>query len=334
MGKVLTLGEILLRLSTSTDTRLSEANQLQVHYGGAEANVAISLANYNHEVSFASKVPDTTLGLAAKRHLQRYGVGTTLLRVGGDKLGCYYLEQGIGQRASTVLYDRAHSSFAAMKELDWLWDDLFDGVELFHVSGITPAVSDQWANGTLQIMSEAKRRKIKVSFDINYRANMWSRDKAKEVLAALLPLVDYCSAGKWDAVHFMGIEEKCNKTQDIAPYYQQMQDRYPNIKCFYSTIRQIQSTSHHALTGTIWKEGQLYTSHTYQINPIVDRVGGGDAFAAGVLHGLLTEKDMTYTVAFATAAAVLKHTIHGDCNPFLIREVESFMNNKNHEISR
>lgn len=325
MGKVLTLGEMMLRLSTNMGIRLSEAAQLQVHYGGAEANVAISLANYNHEVSFASKVPNNALGFAAKRHLQRFGVHTHFLHFGGDRLGSYYLENGVGERAPVVWYDRAHSSFAQMKDLDWSMDDLFEDVSLFHVSGITPAISDRWPFMTQRLMREAKKRNVKVSFDINYRAKMWSYNKAREVLAELLPFVDYCSAGKLDAIHLMGIEEK---GENLCYYYDQMKERYPNIQLFYATVREVESASHQTLLGTIWKEGRMYTSEKNVLSPIVDRVGGGDAFAAGVLHGLLTQKDLNFTVSFAVAAASLKHTIHGDCNPFSIEEVETFMNHK------
>jgi 2-dehydro-3-deoxygluconokinase len=334
MSRVLTLGEIMLRLSTNSDTRLCNSKQLQVHYGGAEANVAISLANYNHSVSFASKVPNHALGFAAKSHLQCFGVQTHLLLLGGDRLGCYYLENGIGERASSVLYDRANSSFANMDVSDWSMEDLFDDVELFHISGITPAISNSWAIMTQKLMSEAKKRKVKVSFDINYRSKMWSSHKAREVLSTLLPYVDYCSAGKLDAIHLIGIEVKKNNEDDLIYYYEQMKERYPNITLFYSTIRQVESASHHTLVGTIWREGTLYSSRKHVLNPIVDRVGGGDAFAAGILHGLLTKKSMDYTISFATAASALKHTIKGDCNQFSTEEIEVFMNQEGQKILR
>lgn len=331
MGSVLTLGEIMLRLSTGTDTRLSESKQFQVHYGGGEANVAISLANYTHNVSFASKVPENALGLAAKRHMQHYGVSTDLLLFGGSRLGCYFLENGVGERTSSVIYDRANSSFSEMDTLEWELDSLFDNVEVLHVSGITPALSNSWAMLTQQLMKEAKRRKVKISFDINYRAKLWSHSQAKKVLSTLLPFVDYCSAGKLDAIHLLGIEENGN---DLPYYYEEMSKLYPNIEVFYSTLREIKSTSTNTLAGTIWKKGELYTSKKHLITPIVDRVGGGDAFSAGVLHGILTKRDFDYTVSFATAASALKHTIYGDCNQFSIEEIEEFMNRTDQRIMR
>ncbi|SMQ68622.1 2-dehydro-3-deoxygluconokinase [Bacillus sp. OV166] len=334
MSKILTLGEIMLRLSTSKDTRLSESKQFQVHYGGGEANVAISLANYNHFVSFASRVPKNSLGQAVKKHLQHFGVSTHLLLFGGNRLGSYFLEDGVGERASSVIYDRANSSFAEMDMLEWSMDELFDNVELFHVSGITPALSSSWAMLTEKLMREAKKRNVKISFDINYRARLWSYTEAKKVLSTLLPLVDYCSAGKLDAIHLFGIKEKSINTDNASYYYEQMSELYPNIEVFYSTLREIKSTSDNSLVGTIWNKGILYTSKKHYISPIIDRVGGGDAFSAGVLHGLLTKKDYDYTVSFATAASALKHTVYGDCNQFSIEEIEEFMNRKNQRIIR
>lgn len=327
----MTLGEIMLRLSTGTDTRLNESKQFQVHYGGCEANVAISLANYNHNVSFASKVPDHAMGLAVKRHMQHYGVSTDSLLFGGSRLGCYFLETGVGERPSSVIYDRANSSFSEMDTFEWDMDAFFNNVELLHVSGITPALSNRWAILTQQLMKEAKRRKVKISFDINYRAKLWSHSNAKRVLSTLLPLVDYCSAGKLDAIHLLDIEEAGS---DLTYYYEEMSKLYPNIELFYSTLREIHSSSYNTLIGTVWNKGHLYTSKKHTITPIIDRVGGGDAFSAGVLHGLLTKQDYEYTVSFATAASAMKHTIYGDCNQFSIEEIEEFMNRTDQRIMR
>jgi 2-dehydro-3-deoxygluconokinase len=163
---------------------------------------------------------------------------------------------------------------------------------------------------------------------------MWSHHKAREVLSTLLPFVDYCSAGKLDAIHLIGIEEKSNNQDDLIYYYEKMKEHYPDIKLFYSTMRQVESASHHTLIGTIWSEGMLYSSRKHIMNPIVDRVGGGDAFAAGILHGLLTKKNMDYTVTFATAASALKHTINEDCNQFSMKEIEAFMNQEEKKILR
>lgn len=334
MGRVLTLGEVMLRLSTTKHTRLSECRQFQVNYGGSEANVAVSLSNFNHSVSFASKIPNNALGIAAKKHFQHFGVVIDNLLFGGSRLGCYFLEDGIGQRTSSVIYDRSGSSFAEMNTLEWSMDNLFNNVDLLHISGITPAISNDWTMLTLQLMEEAKRREVKISFDFNYRAKLWSYSEAKKALKILLPLVDYCSAGKLDAIHLLDIEENKKNPDDIRYYYEKFSELYPNIKLFYSTLREIKSTTSNSLTGFIWNDGILYTSKKHDIMPIVDRVGGGDAFSAGVVHGLLTEKDFDYTVSFATAASALKHTIYGDCNQFSVQEIEEFMNRTNQRIMR
>ncbi|TPV46630.1 sugar kinase [Bacillus dicomae] len=334
MGRIITLGEIMLRLSTNEGTRITEANSFKAHYGGSEANVAINLANFNHQVSFASKVPSNLLGKAVQQHLQNYGVDTSNLLKGGLRLGTYYLERGTGKRASLVLYDRAYSSFAQMKNVEWNIDDLFKNVSLFHVSGISLALSDSMTDLILGLIKEAKKRQIKVSFDINYRSNLWNYERASKTLNKILPYVDYCSAGKKDALYLIGIPENKTQQSDLEYYYEQMHNKYPNIEVLYSTLRDVHSASSNDLQGTLWKNHFLYTSKVYHINPIVDRVGGGDAFVAGILHGLLEEKDPDYTVSFATAASSLKHTIHGDCNQFSILEVEEFMRNESGNIVR
>lgn len=334
MGRILTLGEIMLRLSTNEGTRITEANSFKAHYGGSEANVAINLANFNHQVSFASKVPSNLLGRAVQQHLQNYGVDTSNLLKGGLRLGTYYLERGTGKRASLVLYDRTYSSFAQMKNVEWNIDDLFKNVSLFHVSGISLALSDSMTDLILGLIKEAKKRQIRVSFDINYRSNLWNYERASKTLNKILPYVDYCSAGKKDAIYLIGIPENKTQQSDLEYYYEQMHNKYPNIEVFYSTLRDVHSASSNDLQGTLWKNHLLYTSKVYHINPIVDRVGGGDAFVSGILHGLLEEKDPNYTVSFATAASSLKHTIHGDCNQFSILEVEEFMRNESGNIVR
>lgn len=334
MGRILTLGEIMLRLSTNEGTRITEANSFKAHYGGSEANVAINLANFNHQVSFASKVPSNLLGKAVQQHLQNYGVDTSNLLKGGLRLGTYYLERGTGKRASLVLYDRTYSSFAQMKNVEWNIDDLFKNVSLFHVSGISLALSDSMTDLILGLIKEAKKRQIKVSFDINYRSNLWNYERASKTLNKILPYVDYCSAGTKDALYLIGIPENKTQQSDLEYYYEQMHNKYPNIEVLYSTLRDVHSASSNDLQGTLWKNHFLYTSKVYHINPIVDRIGGGDAFVAGILHGLLEEKDPDYTVSFATAASSLKHTIHGDCNQFSILEVEEFMRNESGNIVR
>lgn len=331
MAKVLTLGEIMLRLST-VESRLAETSEMQAHYGGGEANVAISLANFGHQAYFASKVPDNALGLAVKRHLNRFGVHTDYLLFGGQRLGIYFLEQGVGIKAANVVYDRAYSSFSQMKENEWERLDLFAGVDLFHLSGITPALSPAWVELLIKLMQEAKSRKVKISFDINFRGKLWSQAQASVALKQILPYVDYLSAGKLDAQYLLGIEN----TQDLSleQCYQEMQKLYPNVQVIYSTNRTILSAKHNQLQGTIYAQNQYYESEVIDIPDIIDRVGGGDAYSAGILHGLLSGYSAQETVNFATAASALKHMVYGDCNQFTLEEVQAYLKNGSSKINR
>lgn len=331
MAKVLTLGEIMLRLST-VESRLAETSEMQAHYGGGEANVAISLANFGHQAYFASKVPDNALGLAVKRHLNRFGVHTDYLLFGGQRLGIYFLEQGVGIKAANVVYDRAYSSFSQMKENEWERLDLFAGVDLFHLSGITPALSPAWVELLIKLMQEAKSRKVKISFDINFRGKLWSQAQASVDLKQILPYVDYLSAGKLDAQYLLGIEN----AQDLSleQCYQEIKKRYPNIQVIYSTNRTILSAKHNQLQGTIYSQNQYYKSEVIDIPDIIDRVGGGDAYSAGILHGLLSGYSAQEIVNFATAASALKHMVYGDCNQFTLEEVQAYLKNGSSKINR
>jgi 2-dehydro-3-deoxygluconokinase len=334
MSRILTFGEIMLRLSTPTGTHFSNVSSFQAHYGGAEANVAVNLANFEHDVAFASKVPDNALGLAVKRHLQKYGVKTKELLFGGNRLGTYYLDSGVGERSSAVIYDRANSSFASIQEMEWDYDQLFENVDILHLSGITPALSEKLAEITLNLVKEAKKRDIKISFDINFRSKLWNHDQASKALVKILPYVDYCSAGKMDAIYLLGIAENQSSQDDTDYYYEKMHEKFSNIEVFYSTKREVYSATSNSLQGTLWKDGKTYVSKVHKLEPIIDRVGGGDAFSAGILHGLLTNADLNYTVSFATAYSSLKHTVFGDCNPFTVKEVENLMENGTAKINR
>ncbi|MGX7264757.1 sugar kinase [Enterococcus crotali] len=326
MGKVVTLGEIMLRFSTQSGNRLVQSDSLQAHYGGGEANVGISLANYGHEVIFASKVPDTALGEAVRKHLRSYQVDTRYLLTGGKRLGTYYLETGIGERAASVIYDRAGSSFAEMEGLEWDLATLFNDVDIFHISGITPALSKAWQTMTLELIKQARKFGCKVSFDINYRSKLWTQKEAGETIRQLLPYVDYCSAGKLDAVNLLEITKGSgDEERELAFYYEQMQNQFPNIQLFYSTKRIVYSASNNQLIGTIWQDDHYYESEIHEISPIIDRVGAGDAFAGGILHGVLEKMNPQAMVDFATAAAALKHTVYGDCNQFSKEEVADFL---------
>lgn len=332
MGKVVTLGEIMLRLSTESGIKLEQARNLDLHYGGSEANVAISLANYGHQVKFASKIPQNPIGEAVKRHLLCYKINTEDIVVGGPRLGTYYVETGVGERSAKVTYDRKGSSFAEMSELEWDLDELFHGIDVFHISGITPALSEKWQTLTLELIKIAKSKGCKISFDINYRKNLWNQQEASIVYKRILPYVDYCSAGKLDAIHFF--DSKPTEGKLLVDYYQDIKKSFPSIEVLYSTDRHVKSASENTLKGTIWTESGYFESKIHQINPIIDRVGGGDAFAGGVLHGLLSRLTEQETIDFATAASALKHTVYGDCSQFNELEVKEFLTTGSGKIIR
>lgn len=334
MVKIVTLGEIMLRLSTTVGTRVTRAHSFMAHYGGGEANVAISLANYGHQVSFASKVPANHLGTAAIEHLKRSGVDTQFMLAGGDRLGTYYLEMGSGARASQVIYDRKGSSFAEMTELEWEIDQLFKDVTIFHISGITPALSNNWRSMTLELIKAAKKAGCMISLDINYRQKLWGANGCTAFLKEVLPLVDICSAGKLDAQYLLAIPAFTGSGNEIIYYNEQIQQLYPNIKVLYSTIRTVYSASHNDLVGTFWSNGKYVESRVHQIDPIVDRIGGGDAFAGGILHGILTNQEPQQIVEFATAASALEHTVFGDENQFSESEIIAYMNSNSGEVLR
>jgi 2-dehydro-3-deoxygluconokinase len=335
--KVVTLGEIMLRLSTQAGERLLQANHLIMHYGGGEVNVGVSLSHFGYDVYFVSKIPNNPLGLGAKRHLQSHGVHTDYLATGGERLGTYYLETGVGERSAKVLYDRKYSSFSKLlvEELDF--DEIFKDAAIFHLSGITPALSAHLQEVALIALQKAKEHEVMTSFDCNYRASLWSHSEAAETFQTLLPYVDICFCSELDAIHLMGIEQAAGmltREQKLVYYYEKIKELYPNIQYMSSTLRDVHSASWNVLQGTLFAAGNLYVSKKHTIHPIVDRVGGGDAFAAGILYGLLEKLSPQTSVSFAAAASALKHTVHGDCNTFTYEEVFQFAENGSGKILR
>ncbi|WP_129728474.1 sugar kinase [Ectobacillus funiculus] len=337
MKKIVTLGEIMLRLSTHIGERLSQTNHLTMHYGGGEANVGVSLSHFGYDVYFVSKVPDNPLGLGVKRHLQSHDVYVEYLLTGGDRLGTYYLEAGIGERSAKVTYDRKYSSFSELLAAELDFDEIFQGASLFHLSGITPALSACLKEVALVALQKAKEHGVMTSFDCNYRASLWSHKEASEVFQTLLPYVDICFCGELDAIYLLGIEQAADtltREEKLVFYYEKIKEMYPNIQYMSSTFRDVYSASSNTLQGTLYADGTLYVSKKHGIQPIVDRVGGGDAFAAGILYGLLETLAPQTTVSFATAASALKHTVHGDCNVFTAEEIFQFIENGSGKIAR
>lgn len=326
MGKIITLGEVLMRLSTNVGERLSTSKCLHVNYGGSEVNVAISLANFGHQVFFASKIPDTVVGEAVIKQLKAYNVNTNFVLRSTGRLGTYFMESGNGLRGSSVIYDREGSIFSLITENEWQLERMFADKDIFHISGITPALSDSWRDLTIYLIQQAKSTGCKISFDSNYRQNLWTQNQAGNMLRKILPYVDYCSVSKLDARYLLNIPEMKDKLSDeISYYYQKMHEMFPNVELFYSTKRKIFSANRHQLQGTCWMNGSYFESKVYELEHIVDRVGGGDAFSAGILHGILTKKEPDKLLEFATLSATLKHTIHGDFNQFSLQEVEALL---------
>lgn len=324
---ILTLGESLARLSSFDGQRLSNATQLDLTYGGAEANVAVNLAQLGHQVSHATKIPNNLLSdnLIATLHSQL--VDTSHVLFGGKRLGTYFLESGAGLRPSRVIYDRAYSSISEMNHIEWNMDDLFNDVSLFHITGIALALSEKWHDLGASLIKEAHKRNIPVSFDMNYRSQLWDIETAKEVYRQVLPSIDYLSATPRDATTFMSINDpSLDSTQD---YMRAMSQKFPNLKIIYGTERINQTPNRFLLTGTIYDaESDSFAESTqYQIDEVVDRVGAGDSYSAGVLDGILLNKSLQDIVDFATAASVLKHTIKGDINRFNREDIEQFLNN-------
>ena len=326
MAKVVTMGEIMLRLSSSGNSRFVQCQQFDACYGGGEANVAVSLANYGHEAYFVSKVPIHEIGQCAVNALRRYGVHTDYVARGGDRLGIYFLETGASMRPSKVIYDRANSSIAEASVEDFDFDKVFEGAKWFHWSGITPAISDSSAEVLKQACIAAKKHGVTVSVDLNFRKKLWTSEKAISIMRPLMEYVDVCIGNEEDAQLCLGFKPEADVESghtDASGYYnifKQMADEF-GFKYVVSTLRESFSATHNGWKALIYNGKDFYESKRYDINPIIDRVGGGDSISGGLIHGLLTwPEDQGKALEFAVAASALKHTIPGDFN--LVSEEE------------
>lgn len=328
MKKILTLGESMARLSTQAGYRLSDSTQLKLHYGGAEANVAINMSLLDHKVKYATKLPtDNGLSRNLVSQLQGHGVDCSNVIYGEGRLGSYYLEVGSGLRASNVIYDRKYSALSLMEENVWDLDELFEGVSIFHITGVTLALSESWHEIGVELIEEAKKRDIAVSFDMNFRQKMWSYETATATYEKVLPHVDYLSAGKLDAIHFMGISE--DEEADWSYYLKGISEKYPNIQYLFGTIRDAITPNSYEMYGYIWDANKETgaISQKYKNYTVIDRVGSGDSYTAAVLDGIIHEKSLEKIAEFGIAASALKHTVYGDINPFSREEIEGFMVN-------
>ena len=321
MAKIVTMGEIMLRLSTPGFEKFIQADQFDVNYGGGEANVAVSLANYGHDASFVSKVPANPIGECAVAALRKYNVEAKHVARGGERLGIYYLETGASMRASNVVYDRAHSSISTATAEDFDFDAIFEGADWFHFTGITPAVSDEAAVLTELACKAAKAHGVTVSVDLNFRKKLWSSEKAQKVMSNLMQYVDVCIGNEEDAEKVLGFKpgntDVTSGDLELAGYediFKQMVEKF-NFKYVISSLRESYSASDNGWSACIYSRDtkEFYHSKKYNVR-IVDRVGGGDSFAAGVICGFVDNKDFKAALEFGVAASALKHTIPGDFN--------------------
>jgi 2-dehydro-3-deoxygluconokinase len=331
MAKVITMGEIMLRLSTPGNEKILQADEFDINYGGGEANVAVSLANYGHDAEFVTKVPKNPIGEAAVAALRKMNVGTGFIARGGERLGIYFLETGSAMRASNVIYDRAHSAISEAEPSDFDFDKIFAGADWFHFTGITPAVSDKAAELTELACKAAKKAGVKVSCDLNFRKKLWSSEKAQKVMSNLMQYVDVCIGNEEDAEKVLGFKPGETdvtsgdlKLDGYKSIFEQMVKKF-NFEYVISSLRVSHSASDNGWSACIYSRDtkEFYHSREYRITPIVDRVGGGDSFAGGVICGLLDGKDFKSALEFGVAASALKHTIPGDFNLVTRKEVET-----------
>ena len=336
MGKIVTFGEIMLRLATPGYLRFSQTNELSATFGGGEANVAVSLANYGMDAEFVTRLPENDIAAACVKDLHKHGVKTDHIVYGGDRMGIYFLETGAVARASKVVYDRAHSAISEIKPGMIDWEQVLAGADWFHWTGITPAISQGAADVCLEAIQTANRLGIPVSCDLNYRKNLWKYGKkASEVMPDLVAGCDIILGNEEDAEKVFGIKPEgfdvtatageVNAAEFESVCIQLMQ-RFPRARKVIITLRGSINANHNTWGGVLYDGKQLFQSPRYDITHIVDRVGGGDSFMGGLIYGLLTyPQDDQQALNFAVAASCLKHTIYGDYNEVTVKEVENLM---------
>ena len=339
--KVVTFGEIMLRLSPPGYQRFVQARSFDVVYGGGEANVAASLASYGMPIEYVTRLPDNDIGDACCNFLRQHGIGTRHIARGGDRLGIYFLEMGSAQRGSKVIYDRAGSALATVQPGMIDWKAAFADADWFHWTGITPAISESAAAACLEAVRTAREMGLTVSCDLNYRSKLWKWGKPPgEVMAGLVHYCDVAVGNEEDADRVFGIRapEADVAGGQVEPeayvhVCERLAGRFPNLETVAITLRGSLSASHNTWSAILWarpepsrgKEGGIYTAPRYDIIPIVDRVGGGDSFCGGLIYGLRTYDDLQQALDFAVAASCLKHTVPGDFNLVSVAEVEKLM---------
>ncbi|MCB2290580.1 sugar kinase [Clostridium sp. CS001] len=331
MGKFITFGEIMLRLAPVGYERFLQSKEFGAVYGGGEANVAVSLANYGKDAYFVTKLPKHEIGQSAVNELRKYGVSADMIVRGGDRVGIYFCEKGASQRPSKVIYDRAHSSIAEAKREDFNWKEIFTDAEWFHFTGITPALSDECAAITLDAVKAAKEAGVTVSVDLNFRKKLWSSEKAGRVMGEIVKYCDLVIANEEDAEMVFGIKaEETDITggslsnEGYKNVAKTLVERF-GLKYVAITLRESFSASDNGWSAMFYDGKEFYSSKKYKMH-IVDRVGGGDSFGAGLIYGLTSGLNSQDSLEFAVAASCLKHTVEGDFNLVSKEEVETLMN--------
>ena len=331
MGKIVCFGEMMLRLNPPGYLRIVQSESFDASYAGGEANVAVSLANYGEDAAFVSVIPANLVGQSAVNSLRRWGVDTSLIRRDGERLGIYFVEKGASQRASKVIYDRKYSAVSLSKPEDYDWKKIFEGADWFHFTGITPALSSSLASTCLEACKKAKEMGVTISCDLNYRKNLWSREKAGEVMGSLVPYVDVLIANEEDAADVFGIKATGTDVESgtiSAAGYEEVAEKLSSrfgCKAVAITLRGSISANDNNWAGMLYTDGKSYLSKNYLIH-IVDRVGGGDSFGGGLIYALHKGFDPQHAIEFAVAASCLKQTIEEDFNHVSIDEVEALVN--------
>jgi 2-dehydro-3-deoxygluconokinase len=325
--KIVTFGELMLRLTPEGYYRFSQAGSYGATYGGGEANVAVSLANFGLKAVFISKMPKHEIGQAGINSLRKYGVDTSFIARGGNRVGIYFLEKGASQRASKVIYDRAGSSISAASKEDFDWDKIFEGAQWFHFTGITPALGDNVAEICLEACKFAKEKKITVSCDLNYRNKLWSKEKAGKIMGELCKHVNVCIANEEDAGDVFAIKAKHTDItagkvnhEGYKEVAQELKTRF-NFSKVAITLRSSISASDNRWAAMLYDGNEFFFSREYQMH-IIDRVGGGDSFGAGLIYSLINDYPCQEAIEFAVAASCLKHSIEGDYNQVSVDEVK------------
>ena len=327
MAKVITFGELMLRLAPNGYYRFFQNDQMQATFGGGEANVAVSLANFGLDSTYVTKLPKHAIGQAAVDSLRYFGVDTSKIVRGGDRVGIYFLEKGASQRGSVCIYDRAHSAIQEASPADFDWDSIFDGADWFHFTGITPALGANLVDICREACKAAKAKGVKISCDLNYRGKLWTREQAREAMSDLCQYVDVCISNEEDAKDVFGIEAEGSDIyggklnhEGYVSVAKKLRDTFGFEKVAI-TLRTSISANDNNWAGMLFNGENAYFSKSYALH-IVDRVGGGDSFGAGLIYALLSGKDNQAAIEFAVAASALKHSIEGDYNRVSVAEVE------------